>query len=236
MAHSLAGSLDAIFCVTPRLGYGYFAAIMKRLQFLLCLGLALAGLHLTRAADPKPAPAADPKTASNDQVAVLTFKGYGDIVLEFWPDVAPKTVENFKKLTTEKFYNGTRSHRLIPGFMIQLGDPLTKDPSQEARWGTGDPGYKIKAEFNSKPHVKGVFSMARSQDPDSAGSQFFICFANAGYLDGKYTVFGHVLQGMDVLDKLEKVPVGGRQGSSPQTPVVLESVKLVSRSDLKSSK
>jgi peptidyl-prolyl cis-trans isomerase B (cyclophilin B) len=167
------------------------------------------------------------------EVAVLKFKDFGDIVVEFFPDVAPKTVENFKKLANEKFYDGTQSHRLIPGFMVQLGDPLTKDPSKEAFWGTGDPGYKIKAEFNSRPHDKGILSMARSAHPDSAGSQFFICFKRAQNLDNQYTVFGKVLKGLDVLDKLEAVPVGGAQGSKPQRPVVLESVKVVPAASIK---
>src|SRR5512136_3007242 len=99
----------------------------------------------------------------------------GELVIEFWPDVAPKTVENFKKLARDKFYDGTAFHRIIKGFMIQGGDPLTKDPQAANRYGMGDPGYKIKAEFNDRPHVRGVLSMARSQHPDSAGSQFFIC-------------------------------------------------------------
>ena len=97
------------------------------------------------------------------------------MVAEFWPDVAPKTVENFKKLAKSGFYDGTAFHRIVKGFMIQGGDPLTKDPTNESRYGTGDPGYKIKAEFNEKSHERGVLSMARSSDPDSAGSQFFIC-------------------------------------------------------------
>jgi len=200
---------------------------MKRLLFLMSVVLGLAGMVSARAEDPKPA---DKPAAAADEVAVLKFKDYGDIVLEFFPDVAPKTVENFKKLTREKFYNGTQSHRLIPGFMIQLGDPLTKDPSKENRWGTGDPGYKIKAEFNGKPHVKGIVSMARSADPDSAGSQFFICFDTAPHLDRQYTVFARVLSGMDVLEKLEKVP---QRASKPQTPVVLESVTLLPRAEWK---
>lgn len=167
------------------------------------------------------------------EVAVLKFKDFGDIVVEFFPEVAPKTVENFKKLAKEKFYDGTKSHRLIPGFMVQLGDPLTKDPSKEAFWGTGDPGYKIKAEFSSRPHDKGVLSMARSADPDSAGSQFFICFKreSTAQLDGKYTVFGKVLKGLDVLDKLEAVPTAPRD--RPTRPVVLESVKLVPADSIK---
>ena len=200
---------------------------MKRLLILMSVVLGLAGMVSARAEDPKPA---DKPAAAADEVAVLKFKDYGDIVLEFFPDVAPKTVDNFKKLTREKFYNGTQSHRLIPGFMIQLGDPLTKDPSKENRWGTGDPGYKIKAEFNGKPHVKGIVSMARSADPDSAGSQFFICFDTAPHLDRQYTVFARVLSGTEVLEKLEKVP---QRGSKPQTPVVLESVTLLPRADLK---
>ncbi len=197
---------------------------MKRLLFLFGLAMALTGLTSLGADDAK---------AAADQVAVLKFKDYGDIVFEFWPDVAPKTVENFKTLAGKKFYDGTQSHRLIPGFMIQLGDPLTKDPNMASRWGTGDPGYKIKAEFNNKPHVKGTVSMARSADPDSAGSQFFICFAPAPHLDGKYTSFAKVIFGMDVLEKLEKAPVGGRGGSTPITPVVLESVTILPRSEWK---
>src|SRR5690349_21999290 len=99
----------------------------------------------------------------------------GDMVVEFWSDVAPGHVENFKKLAKSGFYDGTCFHRVIKDFMIQGGDPLTKDASKEAMWGTGDPGYKIPAEFNNKSHTRGVISMARSADPNSAGSQFFIC-------------------------------------------------------------
>ena len=108
------------------------------------------------------------------EVAVIeTTKGR--MVVEFWPDVAPKTVENFKKLARDKFYDGTCFHRIVKDFMIQGGDPLTKYPAAQARYGTGDPGYKIKAEFNNRKHVRGVLSMARSAHPDSAGSQFFVC-------------------------------------------------------------
>lgn len=191
------------------------------------------GLSLCHPASAQDAPSGDQAAAATNEVAVLKFKGYGEIVLEFLPDVAPKTVENFKKLAGSRFYDGTLSHRLIPGFMIQLGDPLTKDPAMEARWGTGDPGYKIKAEFSDKPHVKGTVSMARSSDPDSAGSQFFICFGTAPHLDRSYTVFAKVLEGMDVLDQLEKAEVGGPSRSKPQKPVVLESVTLMPRSDWK---
>lgn len=199
----------------------------KLLLTLLTLALAF-GVASASAQDKK----AEKKPAAKE-VAVLKFKDFGDLVVEFFPDVAPETVKNFTKLANSKFYDGTQSHRLIPGFMIQLGDPLTKDPSKEAFWGTGDPGYKIKAEFNNRSHDKGVLSMARSANPDSAGSQFFICFKRVAHLDNQYTVFGKVLKGLDVLDKLEAVPVGGSQGSKPQRPVVLESVKIVAADSLK---
>jgi len=197
---------------------------------LLCLSAVVftLGVVSTSAQDKK-----EEKKPAAAEVAVLKFKDFGDIVVEFFPDVAPKTVENFKKLAKDKFYDGTQSHRLIPGFMIQLGDPLTKDASKEAFWGTGDPGYKIKAEFNDRSHDKGVLSMARSQNPDSAGSQFFICFKRVAHLDRQYTVFGKVLKGMDVLDKLDAVPVGGAQGSKPQRPVLVESIKIVPADSIK---
>ena len=118
--------------------------------------------------------AASPATAPiTNEVAVIRTSA-GEMVIEFWPDVAPKTVDNFKNLSKKEFYNGTAFHRIVSGFMIQGGDPLTKDPALEDRWGTGDPGYKIAAEFNDRKHVRGVISMARSQDPNSAGSQFFL--------------------------------------------------------------
>src|ERR1700676_183233 len=117
------------------------------------------------------------------------------MVVEFWPDVAPLTVANFKKLASSGFYDGTAFHRIVKGFMIQGGDPLTKDLSKERLWGSGDPGYKIKAEFNKNSHERGVLSMARSRDPHSAGSQFFICLANVSRLDGQYTTFGKLIKG-----------------------------------------
>ena len=111
------------------------------------------------------------------QVAVITTD-HGEMLIEMWPDVAPKTVENFKKLAGEEFYNGQAFHRIIDGFMIQGGDPLTKKPEEKANWGTGGPGYTVDAEFNDRKHVRGVISMARSRDPNSAGSQFFVCLGD----------------------------------------------------------
>jgi peptidyl-prolyl cis-trans isomerase B (cyclophilin B) len=125
----------------------------------------------------------------------------GDIVLKFFPDVAPGHVKNFTDLAKKGFYNGTTFHRVIPGFMIQGGDPNSKNPDRSMH-GMGGPGHKVKAEFNSKPHKRGIVSMARSNDPDSAGSQFFICVADANFLDWQYTVFAEVVTGMDVADKV----------------------------------
>src|SRR5256885_5022242 len=135
------------------------------------------------------------------EIAVLKTSA-GEMMIEFWPDVAPKTVENFKTLAKKGFYDGTAFHRIVKGFMIQGGDPLTRDQAREDEWGTGDPGYKIKAEFNDRPHQRGVISMARSQHPDSAGSQFFICLGDAKFLDRNYTAFGKLIKGDDVLGQL----------------------------------
>jgi peptidyl-prolyl cis-trans isomerase B (cyclophilin B) len=161
-----------------------------------------------------------------EEVAVISTSE-GDMVVKFWPDVAPKTVENFKKLAREGFYDGTAFHRIVKGFMIQGGDPLSK--SDDAMVGTGGPGYKIKAEFNAKPHVRGVLSMARSQHPDSAGSQFFICLADARFLDRQYTAFGELIQGDDVLEKIGNTPTtrgGGGENSKPSKRVGVNSVKI----------
>src|ERR1041384_1786714 len=147
-------------------------------------GFAQADKKTDKAAGDEKKPAAEKK-----EVAVMKTSE-GEMVIEFWPEVAPKTVENFKTLAKKGFYDGTTFHRIIKGFMIQGGDPLTKDPANEARYGTGDPGYKIKAEFNDRSHQRGVISMARSNDPDSAGCQFFICLADAKFLDRQYTAFG----------------------------------------------
>jgi peptidyl-prolyl cis-trans isomerase B (cyclophilin B) len=164
-----------------------------------------------------------------NEVAVIKTTA-GDMVLEFWPDVAPKTVENFKTLAKKGFYDGTAFHRIVKGFMIQGGDPLTKNAAMEDDWGTGDPGYKIKAEFNDKSHQRGVISMARSQNPDSAGSQFFICLGNASFLDRNYTAFGQLVGGDDVLGKIGETPVkAGNSGekSKPLTRVGVESIRIV---------
>ena len=136
-------------------------------------------------------------------------ESWGDIVLKFYPDVAPNHAKNFCKLAAENFYNGTTFHRVIPGFMIQGGDPNSKN-ADRSNHGMGGPGYHIKAEFNNKPHKRGVLSMARAQDPDSAGSQFFICVADAPFLDGQYTAFGEVVSGMEIADRVVAAKRDGR--------------------------
>lgn len=169
---------------------------------------------------------------ADDKKEVAVIKtNKGEMVAEFWSDVAPKTVANFKKLANEKFYDGTAFHRVIKDFMIQGGDPLTKDDSKMARWGTGDPGYKIDAEFSSKSHTRGVLSMARSADPNSAGSQFFICHGNPTFLDGKYTAFGKLIKGEDVLDKIATTAT--TPPDRPVEKVVVESIRIVPADSIK---
>ena len=132
---------------------------------------------------------------------------FGDMEIRFFPDLAPKHVENFITLAKSGFYNGTLFHRVIPGFMIQGGDPNTKDPNRKSEYGMGGPpGVRLKAEFNAKPHTRGIVSMARSNHPDSAGSQFFIVVKDSNFLDRQYTAFGEVISGMDVADKIVNVP------------------------------
>src|SRR6266403_6393063 len=165
---------------------------------------------------------------SSNEVAVIKTSE-GDMVVQFWTDAAPNTVENFKKLARQNFYDGTIFHRIVKEFMIQGGDPNSKDPAKENSYGQGGPGYNLKAEFNNHSHDRGVISMARGPDPDSAGSQFFICLAPVRRLDGHYTTFGKLIKGDDVLDKIGNTPVeGNAQGevSKPTKRVVIESVKI----------
>src|SRR2546423_4867814 len=170
-----------------------------------------------------------------EEVAIIKTSA-GDMVLQFWPDVAPKTVENFKTLAKKGFYDGTAFHRIVKGFMVQGGDPLTRDPNREDEWGTGDPGYKIKAEFNDRSHQRGVLSMARSSHPDSAGSQFFICLANVSRLDHQYTTFGKLIKGDDVLGKIGDIEVtmsDSGERSKPTKRVTVENIKIVPADSVK---
>ncbi len=201
---------------------------MKPILFC-CLLVCSLGLANVRGQDANKPEEKKPMETNQKEVAVLKTSD-GEMVVEFWSDVAPKTVENFKKLAKEGFYDGTAFHRIIKGFMIQGGDPNTKDLNKESSYGTGGPGYKIPAEFNERPHVRGVLSMARSSDPNSGGSQFFVCLGTASSLDRQYTAFGKVIKGLDVLDKIGTTPVSrsnSGENSKPNTRVSLESVKVV---------
>ena len=165
-------------------------------------------------------------TAHAEHAIIKTL--YGEITIAFWPDIAPKTVANFKKLAREGFYDGTAFHRVVKGFMIQGGCPNTKPGGGVP--GTGGPGYKIKAEFNAKPHVRGVVSMARSSHPDSAGSQFFICLAPARFLDNQYTAFGELIKGDEVLEQIGNIPTsagGGGEKSQPIERMSVESIRII---------
>ncbi len=209
-----------------------------KLSTLLCaLGLA-AGFAVANAEEAKDAKTETPKSPTKQEtntvnaIEVAVIKtSEGTMVLECWPDVAPGHVENFKKLAKQGFYDGTCFHRVIKGFMIQGGDPNTKDESKQAQWGMGGPGYQIKAEFNDKPHVRGVLSMARSQDPNSAGSQFFICHGDPRFLDKQYTAFGKLIKGDDVLEKIATTPT--QPGDRPVKRVNVESIKIVPADSVK---
>ena len=156
----------------------------------------------------------------------IIHTNYGDMTVEFWPDVAPRTVDNFLKLSREKFYDGSAFHRVIKGFMIQGGCPNSKVGARGVP-GTGGPGYMVKGEFNNRAHVKGVLSMARSSDPDSAGSQFFVCHGDASFLNNKYTAFGKLVAGEEVLNKIAAIRCVGMEGSTPTERVEITSVELV---------
>jgi peptidyl-prolyl cis-trans isomerase B (cyclophilin B) len=174
---------------------------------VLVLGLAATIERHAQTTAPPKTPATQGKTPlpsqGKQETAVITLEKGGEIVLEFFPADAPKHVENFITLAKKGFYDGTTFHRVEPGFVIQGGDPLSKTLKPgDPKIGTGGPGHKVKAEFNKRPFVRGILGMARSQDPDSAGSQFYIMLGDAPHLNGQYTAFGRVVKGMDVVDTI----------------------------------
>jgi peptidyl-prolyl cis-trans isomerase B (cyclophilin B) len=190
----------------PRRKFGF--------TFVMCLllgaaWLSVAGvLHAAEGASGK-APKAMIKTK------------YGDMEIVFFPDKAPNHVQNFIKLAKSGYYNGTIFHRVIPGFMIQGGDPNTKDPKKPETYGMGGPSEKLKAEFNDTPHRRGIVSMARTNDPNSAGSQFFIVVKDSNFLDGQYTAFGEVVKGMEVADKIVELPRNARDLPSERVDIMV---------------
>ncbi|MEK7347663.1 MAG: peptidylprolyl isomerase [Candidatus Eisenbacteria bacterium] len=222
---------------------------MFRMSIRGVVGMTAAGFLVAGAAYAADPPAGDAATkaaakapnaqaaagkagAAADEVAVMeTSKGR--MVVEFWAKEAPLTVANFKKLARQGYFDGTGFHRIIKGFMIQGGDPNSKNP-KASNLGTGDPGYKLKDEFNAHRHEKGVLSMANSGTPNSAGSQFFVMHGMASHLDGHYTAFGLVFEGIDVLDVIANTPVGpsagmGGEMSKPLEWTTVKSVRIMPR-------
>jgi peptidyl-prolyl cis-trans isomerase B (cyclophilin B) len=200
----------------------------------LSIVLALALLGQTVFATEEKKEEKTPMKSPNEVAVIKTNEG--EMVVQFWTDAAPNTIENFKKLARQGFYDGTIFHRIVKGFMIQGGDPNSKDPAKESTYGRGGPGYEIKAEFNNHSHDRSVISMARGPDPDSAGSQFFICLAPVRRLDGQYTTFGKLIKGVDVLEKIGDIPVtnnGMGEVSEPTKRIVIESVKIVPADSVK---
>jgi len=196
------------------------------------LGALLLGSALFAAEEKKEE--TSPVNATNEVAVIKTNEG--DMVVQFWTDAAPNTIDNFKKLARAGFYNGTIFHRIVKGFMIQGGDPNSKDPAKENRYGEGGPGYKIKAEFNDHSHERGVISMAREPDPDSAGSQFFICLGPVPRLDHQYTTFGKLIKGDDVLGKIGDTPVTRNstgENSKPTKRVTIEKIDIVPADSVK---
>jgi len=199
---------------------------------ILMSSLILVGCGNTKISDKKVADAPVVKSESSDAnttkenkdlpVATITVDGYGIIKAELYPEIAPNTVNNFIDLSSKGFYDNLKFHRIIKDFMLQGGDPKGD--------GTGGPGYSIEGEFtsngfaNSLKHTKGVLSMARSQDPNSAGSQFFIMTKEAPHLDGEYAAFGKVISGLDVLDKIEGVKTGSND--KPKEDVIIKSITV----------
>jgi len=198
---------------------------------LSILAVLLSGAALFAAEEKK-----EEKTSMNTNEVAVIKTSEGEMVVQFWTDAALNTVENFKKLARSGFYNGTIFHRIVKGFMVQGGDPLSKDASKENRYGSGGPGYKIKAEFNDHSHERGVISMAREPDPDSAGSQFFICLAPVTRLDHQYTTFGKLIKGDDVLEKIGDTPVTRNsmgENSKPTKRVTIEKIDIVPADSVK---
>ncbi len=207
--------------------------VIRYFDFMKLLILTIALIDSTVfAADEKKDAA---PTSSPTEVAVIKTSE-GDMVVQFWNDAAGNTVDNFKKLARQGFYDGTTFHRIVKGFMIQGGDPNSKDPAKEESYGQGGPGYNLKAEFNNHSHDTGVISMARGPDPDSAGSQFFICLAPVHRLDHQYTTFGKLIKGQDVLQKIGDIEVTRNSMGEPSKPtkrVVIESIKIVPADSVK---
>jgi peptidyl-prolyl cis-trans isomerase B (cyclophilin B) len=188
--------------------------LMKGIKISIALVAFLVGVHLVAAEEGK----------KMSETRVMIETKFGNMEVSFFPEVAPNHVSKFIELAKKEFYDGTVFHRVIPGFMIQGGDPNSKNPDR-SKHGTGGPGYTIKAEFNDRKHKRGTLSMARAQHPDSAGSQFFICVADASFLDGKYTAFGEVVSGMEVADKIVSQPRDSRDNPNDRIEMKMKVIE-----------
>jgi cyclophilin family peptidyl-prolyl cis-trans isomerase len=179
--------------------------MIRTLLLLLAVALAATPACAQAPAAPKTTAPAAPKAPAAAPKAVIALEKGGEITLEFWPQEAPGHVKNFLDLARKGFYDGQRVHRVEPGFVVQFGDPQSKTlPMDDPRMGSGGPGYTIKAEFNKRPFDRGVLGMARTQDPNSGGSQVYLMLGPAPHLNGQYTAFGKVAKGMEVVDKIQK--------------------------------
>ncbi len=221
--------------------------MIKSLTFFLTFLIAISMTEAGNTPKGKPAAAAEthkslipnPKNVHRPRYKMtVTQDGatLGTMILEIAPDLSPKHAANFDSLVKVGFYNGLAFHRVIPGFMIQGGDPSSKDQPRE-RWGGGMPGQKaVPAEFNDVHHARGIISAARTSDPNSATSQFFICVADAGFLDHQYTVYGEVVEGMDVADKVVNAPRDSRDNPLKKIEMHVEKLPDTGHDDHKGHK
>jgi len=201
---------------------------MRNIRILLiavcAIFMSVAVFAQVTAPAPKTATAPEKETKKMSSPRAVLETKFGNITLQFFPDSAPGHVKNFIDLARKGVYDHTVFHRVIPGFMIQGGDPTSKDPAKRRAYGTGGPGYTIKAEFNERPHKRGTLSMARTNMPDTAGSQFFICVADRPDLDRQYTVFGEVVSGMEVVDKIVAAPRDGSDNPNERIEIMVKIV------------
>jgi len=196
--------------------------VAAALVFCICIAAAHAQMGI---APLKTYDITKEEQARLSKTTVVVETKFGPITLKFFPDVAPQHVKNFVELAKKGIYDNTVFHRVAQGFMIQGGDPTSKDPARERAYGTGGPGYTIKAEFNTRPHKRGTLSMARTNLPDTAGSQFFICVQDVPQLNGQYTVFGEVVSGMEAVDKIVALQVPGSERPSERVEMKMKVVE-----------
>lgn len=197
------------------------------LKTLLFVTLLMIGFIMESSAQPTVPNTSGVKRPQYKISVTQSGKHLGDIVIELFPDIAPKHAHNFDSLVSAGFYNGTAFHRVIPNFMIQGGDPNTKDDSKINLWGTGDPSQtRVPAEFSKLPHKRGIISAARTNDPNSATSQFFLCVADSPWLDNQYSIYGQVLSGMEVADMIVNTPRNSQDRPNEKVSMTIEKINV----------